>query len=349
MTGDSGFLQTQRVLRSGLPPNAKLIQSLLWDEVGRLKAQNPTGPPRYPEWSLAEFERRTQLSRATVKRTLRLLEVGGFVRRVEQVGRPCVYVPCVPGTTMPAPEPRQGVLPMPARELVPQAVSRYAQRGTQGRFVAAEDAGDFHRSGQIDPTSEATDGRVFHRSGQIDPTSDAPEGAIEEVGRVKLTRGSGQIDPTPSSLTVVRTDQIRSVRTEQENARAVRAEDFHTSGGPTVSADLPLVGLSLSPEERRMASRDPAPDANYKWILGRALELGRANPPSSELELRDRIKDFAAQHGVEYGLTTPDGQGVVHMAVMVAWKVLLREGVVHEEVPQAPERRRHGGTKGGVA
>jgi hypothetical protein len=98
---------------------------------------------------------------------------------------------------------------------------------------------------------------------------------------------------------------------------------------------LPLIGVPMTKEQRAAARREPADDSNYAVLLALALHLGRtpsearkwlAVPVASEADLREATATAAARSGMRYDLTGPTGEGVVHAACFVAWKVLCREG-----------------------
>lgn len=342
MSGDTGFEMTARVQRVRLEPIAKAILGRLTDAVIVDKA---SGRVTYPDWSIAEIAERTGYSISTVQRRLKMLELLKLVRRLVRTGRSYVFQPLVNQLPLSLAEAEQQAPLLPdtraragVTELQAHPASTWSKRGAQGRFVPVE---DFHSFGQPDRSSVEI---LTDRSVSLTD----PPGLNFGGGSVSVTDHIGQPDRSDRSARPILDGTIGSTNNKQQ---------IRTESAAAAAAGLPLMGIPLTPEQRQALSRAPADDSNFAVLKALALCLGRDPLEArkyalvaieSEGDLREATKTAAAQSpGIRYDLTTKDGEGVLHLAVKVAWAILRREGVVREkplEMPSARRRRSGRGT-----
>ena len=329
MSGGSPFENTARVVRARLNRVERLVLETLTDDV---RVGKDGAVLSWPTLSLTELCARTDYGVSSVQRALKRLEEKRLVRRFVRPGRTYLFQPLVSQLSLSlADAAQQAALPGVAREQPPPAAteleahpaSQWSRRGTQGRFVpVGVGAGDFHSFGTL-----------YRSSPDELPLGDA---RADETGSVQSTDPIGTFYRSDRYKVPILGGALKEVQTQTQTESAAHgAADPPRDAPRSPATDLPMWGVPMTAEQREAARRDPAGDGNYAVLLALALHLGRtpgearkhlAVPITTEGDLRDATKSAAARSGLRYDLTGPTGEGVIHAACFIAWKILCREG-----------------------
>lgn len=310
MSGESGspFENTARVLRArGLDRVEAAVLARLTDAV-----TVKSGVVSLPEFTLKELCARTDYGLSSVQRALKRLEEKKLVVRFARPGRPYVFRPLVNQLALSlaaaAQQPRLPELQAPEAPLDDGAGAQPV-RGAKGRFIPAQ---------EISTTPVQSTGPLWK---------------TEEPDDVALRGNPGTLYRTPRYF--VPDTPVQSTGPGRRSKEVQITDQKKNESAAAGAAGLPLAGLAMTPEQRKSRSRDVSGDGNYGVLLALALHLGRtplearrylAVPIASEADLREATKNAAAQSTMRYDLHGATGEGVVHAACFVAWKILCREG-----------------------